>query len=307
MTPAYIRTVAALIDVAPAVFANDVFAMKGGTALNLFLHDMPRLSVDIDVVFVPAGLKREDALNRIAQQLAQVRSSVERLGYTTATGGAHEGEQSKLFIRTEDAEVKVEVNHVFRGSVLPLERRALVPTASRLFASDIELPMLSPAELYASKLVAALDRQHPRDLFDVMLMLEGGTGWGHQALLDCFVVYLAGHNRPIHEVLFPRPKVLQPAFDNEFAGMSARPVTLGELEDVRSRMMKEMPSALLPQHREFLMSVAGADPNWSLLPYPHLDQLPALQWKLVNLAKLKRNKTKFEFQQSELKRRFSAI
>jgi hypothetical protein len=307
MTPAYVRTVATLIDVAPAVFANDVFAMKGGTALNLFLHDMPRLSVDIDVVFLPASLKRDEALGVISEQLALVRSSVERLGYTAVMAGTPEGEHSKLFIRASDAEVKVEVNHVFRGAVLPIERRPLVPSAQRLFASEIELPMLAPPELYASKLVAALDRQHPRDLFDVMLMNESGTDWSDERLLDCFVVYLAGHNRPIHEVLFPRPKALQSSFDHEFVGMSSRVVAVDELEEVRAMMLAELPRALLPHHREFLVSVSRAQFDGSLLPYPHIEQLPALQWKLLNMARLKRNKSKFEFQQSELERRFRAL
>lgn len=57
MNEAYIRTVQLLLDIAPAVFETPVFAMKGGTAINLFVQDMPRLSVDIDVVFVPHDLK----------------------------------------------------------------------------------------------------------------------------------------------------------------------------------------------------------------------------------------------------------
>lgn len=50
---AYIDTVRLLLRVVPDIFRNEIFAMKGGTAINLFVQDMPRLSVDIDVVYVP--------------------------------------------------------------------------------------------------------------------------------------------------------------------------------------------------------------------------------------------------------------
>lgn len=80
MNDAYVRTVQLLLDVAPAVFETTVFAMKGGTALNLFVQDMPRLSVDIDVVFVPYDLPREDALQAISAELAAAQGRVSALG-----------------------------------------------------------------------------------------------------------------------------------------------------------------------------------------------------------------------------------
>src|SRR3546814_10689888 len=65
----YMETVRLLIDIAPDIFESPRFAMKGGTALNLFLQDMQRLSVDIDVVFVDHTLSRDDALQAIASDL----------------------------------------------------------------------------------------------------------------------------------------------------------------------------------------------------------------------------------------------
>jgi hypothetical protein len=123
-------------------------------------------------------------------------------------------------------------------------------------------------ELYAGKLVAALDRQHPRDLFDVQLMLAG-SGWS-EPLLDCFVVYLAAHNRPTHEVLFPREKALDTVFENEFVGMTSAPVSVDQLLATRQRMMRELPRVLHPRHRQFLLSIVRAEPQWDLLPYAHI-------------------------------------
>lgn len=201
----------------------------------------------------------------------------------------------------DGVEVKVEVNFVFRGTVLPPERRALTPAAQQMFSANVEVPVLAAPELYGGKLVAALDRQHPRDLFDVQLMLAGG-GWSED-LLDCFVVYLAGHNRPTHEVLFPNEKRLEAVFENEFIGMTSAPVGLDELIETRRRLMHELPRALQPRHRQFLLSMVRAEPEWDLLPHAHIAQLPALQWKLRNLAQLRKNAAKFKQQRDELEAR----
>lgn len=294
----YVRTVQLLLAVAPAIFDTPAFAMKGGTALNLFLQDMPRLSVDIDVVFVPHHLPREEALRAISEELAAARARVEALGFTATLRKSKEGNEAKLFVSGEGVEVKVEVNFVFRGTVLPPERRALTPAAQQMFSANVEVPVLAAPELYGGKLVAALDRQHPRDLFDVQLMLAV-SGWS-EALLDCFVIYLAGHNRPTHEVLFPNEKPLEAVFENEFVGMTSAPVGLDGLLATRQRLMYELPRALQPRHRQFLLSMVRAEPEWQLLPHAHLAQLPALQWKLHNLAKLKKNADKFRQQHDEL-------
>jgi hypothetical protein len=303
MNHAYIRTVQLLLDVAPAVFDTHTFAMKGGTAINLFVQDMPRLSVDIDVVFVPHTLRREDALKAIASELSAAQHRVQVLGYEAELRKTQDGTEAKMFVRSPDAEVKVEVNFVFRGTVLPPQRRSLTPAAQQLFAADIQIPVLADAELYGSKLVAALDRQHPRDLFDVQLMLAR-HGW-NETLLDCFVVYLAGHNRPTHEVLFPKEKPLETVFAAEFEGMTLAPVALHELLVTRQRMLTELPRALLPRHRNFLLSMLRTEPDWSLLPQAHLNELPALQWKLQNLLRLKKNAAKFKMQHDELAARLN--
>ena len=298
MNADYARTVQLLLAVAPAIFSSPVFAMKGGTAINLFVQDMPRLSVDIDVVFVPHESPRDEALLAIRNELTAAQGRIKALGFEASLRRSAEGTEAKLFVSGAGVEVKVEVNFVFRGTVLPPELKALTPAAQQLFAANIEVPVLATPELYAGKLVAALDRQHPRDLFDVQLMLAG-SGWS-EPLLDCFVVYLAAHNRPTHEVLFPREKALDAVFENEFVGMTSGPVSVGQLLATRQRMMRELPRVLHPRHRQFLLSIVRAEPQWDLLPYAHIVQLPALQWKLQNLKKLKRNVDKFEQQHDEL-------
>jgi predicted nucleotidyltransferase component of viral defense system len=196
MTPDYVDTVRLLLAIAPTVFASGRFAMKGGTALNLFVQDMPRLSIDIDVVYIDHVPDREAALKTISAELIAMKAALKAKGYRATLPTNTRGDEVKLVVGNDATQVKVEVNFVFRGSVLPVERRSLVATAQDLFTTDVALPVLAPAELYGSKLVAAMDRQHPRDIFDVLHMLNH-FGW-QELFVDCFVVYLAGHNRPVH-------------------------------------------------------------------------------------------------------------
>lgn len=174
MDKTYADTVRLLLAVAPEVFANDIFVMKGGTAINLFVRDMPRLSVDIDVVYLPWQTPRNEALQAINQELAAIAARVAPLGVETRLVRTKGLGDTKLIVDNATSQVKIEVNVVFRGTVLPPERRPLSARTGNQFGVEFELPILASDELYASKLVAALDRQHPRDLFDVWQLYESG-------------------------------------------------------------------------------------------------------------------------------------
>jgi predicted nucleotidyltransferase component of viral defense system len=281
MDKAYADTVRLLLTAAPDVFANDIFAMKGGTAINLFVQDMPRLSVDIDVVYTPRQTPREQALKAISDELDAIAGRLVRLDLTTRKVNSRNLGDTKLLIENAESQIKVEVNVVFRGTVLPIERHPLSPKTADLFSVALELPVLAPAELYGSKLVAAMDRQHPRDLFDVLKMFE--SGGLSDAAVECFVTYLAGHNRPTHEVLFGNEKDIAHEYHQHFVGMTTEPVSLDVLLATRARLREELPRRLTGQHKQFLTGLARAQPDWTLLQSPHASELPALRWKLGNL------------------------
>lgn len=305
MDKPYIDTVRLLLESAPALFETPLFAMKGGTAINLFIDSMPRLSVDIDLVYADYRTPREKALKAISSELDAARQRLAQLGLDAEFSATKEGEEFKLFIRRNRVQVKVEVNYVFRGTVLPVETRQLDPEARQLFTTEVSAPILATAELYGSKLVAAMDRQHPRDLFDVYRLLERGGITSE--MVECFVCYLAGHNRPVHEVLFSRDQDISMAFENEFVGMTKNPVALEQLENVRRKLKSELPSRLTPQQREFLIGLVAGEPDWRLMKCSHLSELPAIQWKTQNLARLKKaNPRKFAQQAEELRARFAS-
>ena len=299
MDKSYADTVRLLLSITPDVFANDIFAMKGGTAINLFVRDMPRLSVDIDVVYTRWQHPREQALPAITAELNAIAGRVARLGLTARAVPSKDLGDTKLLIENESSQVKVEVNVVFRGTVLPTERRALTSRTASMFSAELEVPVLAPAELYGSKLVAAMDRQHPRDLFDVWQMFEsdGLT----DAAVECFVTYLAGHNRPTHEVLFGNEKDIASEYTDNFVGMTTEPVALDTLLQARERLRSELPRRLTDKHRDLLIGLARAKPDWTLLQCPHASELPALRWKLTNLQTFRQRRPQdFEKQASIL-------
>src|SRR5581483_7454208 len=182
--------------------------------------------------------------------------------------GTKDGDEIKLFIRRGRNQVKVEVNYVFRGTVLPVQKKQLREEARKLFTTNLSVPILATPELYGSKLVAEMDRQHPRDLFDVRGLFErdGLTA----DVVECFVCYLAGHNRPVHEVLFSRDTDMSSAFENEFVGMAQNPITLAELQEIRRRLKKELPATLTSNQRQFLLGLVLGEPDWGLMKCPHL-------------------------------------
>jgi len=128
MNQTYLDTARLLTQVAPLVFVDDTFALKGGTAINLFVRDMPRLSVDLDLVFLDHTLPRDEALARINEAIRQAAERLKKRGFHTHAPAAAAGE-TKLLVRRGSIQVKVEVNFVMRGTVQPVRSASLTPMA----------------------------------------------------------------------------------------------------------------------------------------------------------------------------------
>lgn len=283
----YRHQVALLLRVLPYVAAEDCFALKGGTAINLFVRDLPRLSVDIDLVYLPvaprpASLAAIDAaMKRIAEAIREgVRGS-------TIAMARMEDTVSKLTARAEGVQIKIEVTPVMRGTVYPPEMRTVTETVEAQFGFA-EIQVVSFADLYAGKLVAALDRQHPRDLFDVrdLLANEGIS----DELRKAFLVYMISHDRPMFEVLRPTLKPLDGEYAQGFEGMTEDPVSLAELSETRDRLIAMIVGDMPQEHRDFLISFEQGAPDWNLLGIPEVLDLPAVKWRQINLDKLSREK-----------------
>jgi predicted nucleotidyltransferase component of viral defense system len=283
----YRRQVALLIRILPLIAEEPCFALKGGTAINLFIRDMPRLSVDIDLTYVPVAPRAESlaaidaAMKRI---IVRVKKAIPDAHITTS---GSEGAVTRLIVRQGGVQTKVEVTPVLRGCVYEPEARSVSGAVESAFGFA-EILVVSFADLYAGKIVAALDRQHPRDLFDVQdLLANEGID---DALRKAFIVYLLSHDRPMSEVLAPTRKDISDEFLRGFEGMTERPVSRDELIAAREALVDQIVVKMPNSHRQFLISFERGAPEWALLGIPGAAELPAVKWRQQNLDKLTKEK-----------------
>lgn len=268
----------------PHLAKHDCFALKGGTAINLFIRDMPRISVDIDLAYVPLR-PRDAALQEISDALNSLKADIEyNVQGASVSEQRAQGFAIKLSVVMGNAQIKVEPNLVLRGCLDKPLLREITAAAQHHFRASAKMKTLTDADLYGGKLCAALDRQHPRDLFDVFLLLkeEGIT----PAIRRAFVVYLASHTRPMHEILNPNLLDIAETFERQFAGMTSYPVSIHDLVEARHQLIRQLIPSIDAAERQFLLSMSSGDPDWGTLNIEHLQQLPALQWKLINVRKM---------------------
>ena len=109
-----------LLQMLPYIAKEQDFALKGGTAINLFVRDLPRLSVDIDLTYLPFH-DRDSALLNIQNALGRIKESIERTiaGINVNTVTLNHGTDVKLNCQYKNAQIKIEVNTVTRGHFLP--------------------------------------------------------------------------------------------------------------------------------------------------------------------------------------------
>jgi predicted nucleotidyltransferase component of viral defense system len=281
---AYRSQVVLLIRALPAVAAEACFALKGGTAINLFVRDMPRLSVDIDLTYLPVQ-PRAESLAAIDAAMKRIASGIRKsIPGAQIVEQAHEQKVIKLVVRDGATQVKIEVTPVLRGCVFEPAVRQVTPAVEDAFGFA-EIQVVSFADLYAGKIVAALDRQHPRDLFDVRALLD------HEGvdldLRKAFIAYLISHNRPMFEVLAPTLKPLDEEHARGFVGMTAEPVAVEVLAEAREKLIQVVVGDMPDDHREFLIGFEQGQPDWGLLTLEGVDALPAVRWRQQNLDNMK--------------------
>lgn len=281
----YQQQVALLMRVLPLVAEEKAFALKGGTAINLFVRALPRLSVDIDLTYLPVE-DRTASLKAIEAAMLRIAAAIERRirgAKVTPSRLDKEKTVTKLIVRAADTQIKIEVTPVLRGCVYePIMMTVTAPVEAAFGFAEIQT--VSFADLYAGKIVAALDRQHPRDLFDVrdLLANEGIS----EELRLAFLVYVLSHPRPMAEILNPKRKAIEDEFRRGFEGMTTEPIPLDELLAAREAIIDVMVGQMPDHHRQFLLSFKQGPADWALVDLPNVQTLPAVQWKQQNLDKL---------------------
>ena len=285
----YKETVDLLLEALPYVLVDKRVALKGGTAINLFHRDFPRFSVDIDLCYLPLE-DRETTFKNLHGILKKIKVDLEsRLGFIVNATNTLEGTGvAKLIASKANIQIKVEPNFVIRGSLFAAVDIALSQRAQIEFGKQVTAQCLNVADSYGGKICAALDRQHPRDLFDVKLLLknEGIT----EEVKDSFIFYLISHNRPINELLDPRLKDINSLYEREFVGMAKVDVSIEELLCTRKILIVEIIKLLNENDRKFLVSFVSNTPEWTFVRDSKIKNYPSVQWKLMNQEKMEKDK-----------------
>lgn len=291
MKNSFSNQVRLLVSVLPFVAKEKCFALKGGTALNLFIRDMPRLSVDIDLAYLPLQ-DRDISLQEIDEAMKRIKAEILSVFKDAEVSESYLPSTSKcirLTVKYNSTQIKIEVTPVLRGSINPSVMKDISSNTEAEYGS-VSMQLLSFEDLYGGKICAALDRQHPRDLFDVYYLLQNeGIS---EALKNTFIVYLLSHPRPISELLDPRLKDIKALYEKEFVGMARQSVSLETLIQTRLDLIEQIHKKLSDDDKIFILSIKAGMPKWELFAYPEAQNLPAVKWKLHNLSKMSKEKQK---------------
>lgn len=277
----YYQQVELLLTVLPEVAKEECFALHGGTAINLFVRDMPRLSVDIDLTYLPLE-ERITFMKNNGLALSRIKEKIYALNMNLRVDNL---QNFKLLVTRNNVSVKIEVNPIKRGCYSDPQKMFLSENTQNRFDAFCVAPVVSIGHLFGGKICAALDRQHPRDLFDIkyMLDIEGFS----KDIKKGFIFYIISGDRPIHELLSPNLRDQRQVFDNQFTGMTNDTFSYIDFERTREKLITIINRGLSQDDKAFLLSIVGIKPKWEIYNFR---RFPAVQWKLNNLKILKDTK-----------------
>ena len=297
MDRSYLRQAELVVRCIPAIAAEPSFAIKGGTAINLFELNLPRLSVDIDLTFLPVT-DRATATREINAALQRISERLKARGIDVRMRGTDVSRKLGCF--ANGAEIKIEPNFILRGNVYPVRRLELSPKMADIVGVSAEMQVLSFRELYGGKVCAALDRQHPRDLFDMAQFYKTHS---LDEVKEGFLVLALGHNRPLHELLAPIVQNQSATFDQQFAGMAEEPFSYEEHQATLTRLTRDVRALFDDADRQRLLDFVSLSNGSGAFGIPNFDDLPAIRWKRRNLESLRKsNPAKFALQRDALAR-----
>jgi predicted nucleotidyltransferase component of viral defense system len=283
MKESYKKQVSLLLDILPEVAKEDIFALHGGTAINLFCLNMPRLSVDIDLTYIPASESRDVDLQNIRSALERIKERLKKqISFIRFSDSARAEEELKLICTIPDAIVKIEINQINRGLIAEAETVVLCNKAQEIFDKFCEVRVVSQKQLWGGKIIAALDRQHPRDLFDVRNLMNN-MGYSTD-IKEGFIFFLLCSKRPMHELLRPHSIDQSFVFESQFKGMTDSPFGYDEYENVKELLIRTVNESLTANDKKFILAFSKGEPDWGTINY---GKFPAVRWKLLNINKLK--------------------
>jgi hypothetical protein len=241
--------------------------------------------------------EREAALEGISKSLLSISGKIRKMFPDSQISSKKirpVDSLSGLIVRRGDATIKIEPNLILRGFIFAPQVRSLSKKAQDMFETAVSMKILSEAELYGGKICAALDRQHPRDLFDIKILLDSG-GFNEQTR-KAFIVHLISHPRPMVDLLNPNFVDTRDIYEKDLKNMVLENVEYEELVETRNRLVQVIINSLTPEDKNFILSVKHGEPAWSLLGLAGVENLPAVKWKILNIKNMHPTKHKKAFE-----------
>lgn len=293
----YLNQVSLLVKILPYIAKEDCFALKGGTAINLFYSNLPRLSVDIDLTYIHFD-SRDIAYTKINDALERINNNLQSLGYKSFVRGDKE---KKILCQDNNfATVKIEPNYTLRGCIKEPQNVSICDSAEELFGY-IDFPILSKMETYGGKICAALDRQHPRDLFDIYQLVQN-NGITDE-IIKGFVVMLLSANRPLSEIIEPNILDRESIYLSEFQGMTDIEFSYEQHVETLKYLINLVQEKLKSNYKNLLLDFVSLNADFESFNIPNIEKLPAIKWKIQNLEKLHEiNPDKFRLEYDNLKK-----
>ncbi len=288
----YQRKVSLLIDILSLIDWGSGFALKGGTAINLFIKNLPRLSVDIDLAFLPF-IDRQQDLIKIESLFLQLAKRLKEAGLS---GIPHLNNGTKtitsMLVNNRFEQINVEANFIAKGALLPPQLLSLCASAESEFEKQSEVLCLNKQEVYAGKMNAFLSRQHPRDIFDMMEYIKEQS---IADIMDVVMIYILQNNRPFHELINPNEIDISDAYQHSFAGMTRETVSLNNLLEARTMILSQFKNNVSAKHIEFFISCLRGNPQWNAFNF-EIKTLPGVVWRMLNIEKMPRHKNEEEIE-----------
>jgi hypothetical protein len=243
----------------------------------MFVKNMLRYSVDVDLTYIPIE-DRITSLNNINSKLSAIKTEIERAFPSINVTPAPD----KLLCILNTITVKIEVNGIQRGIIGATSSYPLCDNARAAFELFAVARVVSISQLYGGKIGAALNRQHPRDLFDCKYM----DITNFEVIKHGLMYNLLSSPKPVVELLSPNPIDQMKALENQFYGMTDIPFTYEDYEKTRKKLVNFVNSNLKSSDKDFLLGFEAGAPLWKNSEYDYFRDYPSIQWKLLNINKL---------------------
>lgn len=297
----YQEKVKLLLEVLPTITEPKQLGLQGGTLLNLFCLNMPRYSIDIDLIWLPSDSlqnlksKGRKVFENIFQELTQKNYKIVRerdnLNFEVKKVLKIPSKHRPSGFYDTNVKIDVQLSYYKRQFLEPENSLRLAPNVRKKFGFDFAVKGISRDEIFANKLFVACSRQAPKDIFDAYqikkeLDLKNITPNLRKSLIYNFVSYDRGEPTMVYGLNPTIKNVKEARFNKEFLGINLEPFSYQDYLIQQKQNMLDIRALLTDLDKEFIYSIQRLEPRWDIYDF---EDLAPVQLRLKHLLDLKEN------------------